>query len=200
MVIGIVNYGVGNCEAIVRMFDTLGIQSEVAVSPAEISTYSHLVLPGVGNFGYAASRLRKGGWICAIQDFTLNKSNRVLGICLGAQLLGKFSEESEETGLDLLPIKTVRIATSLPVPHVGWKVVTFSERFLKDYPEFTSERYYFSHSFEMRTLGEDLIAANFTYDGVRLAAVHFGNITAVQFHPEKSHRFGKKVLKWFALT
>lgn len=200
MNVAVVSYGLGNAEAVVRMYETLGVPAEVVATTSGLEAYSHLVLPGVGHFGFAASLLSRHGWDNAIVDFARERLKPVLGICLGAQLLGEFSEESNSGGLSLLPFTTVKLLVNLPVPNMGWRSVEFSPAFIKNYPEFGAQRYYFSHSFEMVSPDPNLVIGQFSYSGNRVAAIRLGNVTAVQFHPEKSHRFGRKLLKWFAHT
>lgn len=200
MKIAVVSYGLGNALSVVRMYETLGIHAQTVTKTSELASCSHLVLPGVGHFGFAASLLTKSGWDEAIVSFAHERLGSVLGICLGAQLLGGYSEESDSAGLGLLPITSVKLAVDLPVPNMGWRSVTFSPGFTESHPQFNSQRYYFSHSFEMTATDTRVIIGKFSYDGDRVAAVRSGNITAVQFHPEKSHRFGKTLLQWFAHT
>lgn len=197
VLVGVINCGIGNSASIVRMYESLGIYSEQVCKPTEIPAFSHIILPGVGHFGFAVDLLRSAGWPEAIQHHVCELSKPLLGICLGAQLLGRSSEEGPAEGLGLLPFETVRMDTQLPIPHMGWKHVEYTNSFMRDNPLFNGERYYFSHGYEMKSDSSDSVLATFSYDGCRVAAIGSGSILGVQFHPEKSHRYGKKLLKWF---
>jgi glutamine amidotransferase len=142
--------------------------------------------------------LRSTGWSTALADYALDSQRPLLGICLGAQLLGKFSEEGHANGLGLLPFSCERIETDLPVPNMGWRPVNYSANNLAIRQTLVRHRFYFSHSYEMIPEHSALTLGTFVYDGERVAILRERNITAAQFHPEKSHRFGKEFLSWFA--
>lgn len=198
MNVGVVSYGVGNSKAISRMYELLGVDCQVVKQPDELWEYSHLILPGVGNFGHALALFHKSGWDVAILKFVQDRSNLVLGLCLGAQLLGHSSEEADGFGLGILPIDSVRLKTELPIPHMGWRKVSFSKQFIALNREFEKERYYFSHSFEMKAFDPNVVIGTFSYGEERVAVVRKDNVIGAQFHPEKSSQFGKKFLAWFA--
>lgn len=180
------------------MYESIGHVAQLISQPKELAGVSHLILPGVGHFGHAASELKRSGWDEAIRDFSARSSSRILGLCLGAQLLGVWSEEGDCGGLGLLPLETVRLRSDFPVPNMGWRSVNYTDAFIELNPIFNRERYYFSHGYEMKSLQPDGVVGIFEYGGPRVAVVRHSHIIACQFHPEKSHRFGKVLLDWFA--
>lgn len=198
MLVGIVSTGLGNAAAIARMYESLGVPVRHLERPIDVEEASHLVLPGVGHFRYGMERLRHTGWDLAVKDFTRSRGRPLLGVCLGAQLLGLRSEEGQCDGLGLIPIESVRMQTDLPVPNMGWREVTYPHDMLELGSSSNLPRYYFSHSYEMIAKSEDCSLGTFTYDGTRVAVIRIGNIVACQFHPEKSHRYGKHFLSWFS--
>lgn len=195
---GVVDYGIGTWTSIVNMLDTLGINSVSCRDPNELSKFSHIILPGVGNFSVAASQIDRMGW----RDNLLERVKAgvpTLGICLGMQLLGKDSEESPGAGLAVLPLTTKKLSEKgdLRVPHMGWNSVEIE----MDHEIFSGwtpdSRFYFVHSFavplsEASTIGVTKHNERFS------SVVARENVVGVQFHPEKSHRFGKKLFENFA--
>ena len=162
-----------------------------------------LVLPGVGAFDHGMARLRASGLIPILERRVLHEATPTLGICLGLQLLTRDSEEGVEPGLGWLPACTVRFRfddpehQALKVPHMGWNMVhgTDAER----WPSLSDEsRFYFAHSYhvECDDAGDVLATARYGYEFT--VAVRRGSLAGVQFHPEKSHRFGMGVLRDFA--
>jgi glutamine amidotransferase len=200
--ITVVDFGVGNVGAMLNMLDFIGIDAVTASEPDAIAQAQRLILPGVGAFDRAMSTLNTRGLRPALDEAVLVHRRPVLGVCLGMQMLARRSEEGELPGLGWLAADVRRIppgeAPGLKVPHVGWSDVA---------PRLSSplfpagsehERYYFVHSYHM--VCDDPLDVLATVDyGTRLCcAVHRGNIWGVQFHPEKSHRFGMRLLRAFA--
>lgn len=200
--ITIVDYGVGNTGALLNMFDYLGFDAEAVSTPEAVAQASKLVLPGVGAFDKAMTTLRERRLVDALDEAVLQRHVPVLGVCLGMQLLARRSEEGVERGLGWIAADVRRIVlpvgSTLKVPHIGWMHAepTRSSRLFNagDDPS----RFYFDHSFHMVCDDPHDVTATIEY-GLRLCcAVAHGHIFGVQFHPEKSHRHGMRLLRAFA--
>lgn len=194
----VVDYGIGNFQSVLNMLRHLGIEGKACSSAEDIHNSSHVILPGVGSFDRAMKLLREYGWVDALREYAALPGTHLLGICLGAQLLGNSSQEGTSPGIGLLDFDTVRFsnASGLPIPHMKWNSVSPTAAVAPwlSIPE--DARFYFAHSFFMQprtvsTYGE-------TQYGVAFASVlGEGNVVGFQFHPEKSHRFGKEALRSF---
>jgi glutamine amidotransferase len=196
-VIAIANVGLGNAAAVMNMFDRLGFHAELRDTPEGIEATDHHVLPGVGAFDEGVRRLRASGWFHHLQN--LPPSTHILGICLGMQLLGTGSEEGTLAGLGRVPAHFERFDVApLRVPHMGWNLVEpVRDDPLFD-PQFTEWRYYFTHSF-YAVCDDGAAEIGITNYGVPFtSAYRCGNTRGVQFHPEKSHRFGMSLLSRWA--
>lgn len=199
-VITVIDYGVGNIGALLNMFDYLGIEARASSAAREIAAADRLVLPGVGAFDRAMSALRQRQLLSPLEDAVRERRRPVLGVCLGMQLLARGSEEGSETGLGWIGADVVRIrvpeGSGLKVPHIGWMEIRPAGRSaLFGSP---GERYYFDHSYHVRCDRIDEVAAVIDYGVELCCAVSAGNVHGVQFHPEKSHRFGMRLLRSFA--
>lgn len=199
----IINFGMGNLGSIQNMFKKIGIPAVISSEPKAIAQAEKLVLPGVGSFDIGISQLDAMGFIPVLHDKVIRDKTPVLGICLGMQLMTKSSEEGRLPGLGWIDAATVRFrhdpASPLKVPHMGWNTVNvrkISPLFADMYPE---PRFYFVHSFhaECRDAADVLTTTHYGYDFV--SAFQRGNITGVQYHPEKSHKFGMRLLNNWAL-
>jgi glutamine amidotransferase len=200
--ITIVDYGVGNTGALLNIFDYLGIDAEISNSINTIENSSKLVLPGVGSFDKAMTTLRNSGLVEALNTAVLLRSVPVLGVCLGMQLLARGSEEGIEKGLGWIEADVRRITpprdSGLKVPNMGWmhaKTARISVLFDKPHDDM---RYYFDHSYHMVCDNTHDVLATIDYGTPLTCAVARGHIAGVQFHPEKSHRYGMRVLSAFA--
>jgi imidazole glycerol-phosphate synthase subunit HisH len=201
--ITIVDYGVGNLASISNMLAKIGVPSSIARTADDIAQAAKLILPGVGAFDHAMRNLRERGLRSALEHKVRTEKIPVLGLCLGAQLLTRRSEEGQEPGLGWIDADTVsfdrsRLGDEHRVPHMGWSDVssTGSSRLLSNLP--VPPRFYFAHSFHIRCADERTMAGTAEY-GYRFAAVvEDGNIVGAQFHPEKSHRFGMQLLRNYA--
>jgi glutamine amidotransferase len=200
--IAIIDYGTGNTRSIQSMLSYIGVSSHLTSSPTEIELAEKLILPGVGHFDYGMSQLRKSGLDKVLTSQVLEKKVPVLGICLGAQLLTRGSQEGSESGLGWLPADTVRfdhsrLTSELKIPHMGWA----ETEFVADSPLSKNlespARFYYVHSYHLQP---DTIEMSlcFATHGYRFAAgIGRDNIIGVQFHPEKSHKFGMQLLRNF---
>jgi glutamine amidotransferase len=195
--VGVVNYGIGTWTSVVNMLESIGVQAESCSTPETLSSFTHIVLPGVGNFSVAALTLEHQGWPSAIKTFSLT-GKPVLGICLGMQLLGEESSESPGKGLGLMRFGSKKLSEEgkFRVPHMGWNTVEIQSDH-KIFAGWTDEfRFYFVHSYAVPLIGDSTIGISMHNEPFS-SVVAKDNVVGVQFHPEKSHRFGKKLLENF---
>jgi glutamine amidotransferase len=201
--ITIVDYGMGNVGSILNMLRYLGHDARISSQQVEIRSASKLIMPGVGAFDAGMKNLAAAGLRDALDECVLEKMVPILGICLGMQLLSKSSEEGTERGLGWLDAQTVRFrldasATELKVPHMGWNLVHArrADPLLAGLEH--EARFYFVHSYHLvcHDSADELGCTNHGYTFTSI--VRRGHIQGTQFHPEKSHRFGMKLLGNFA--
>ena len=198
--ITVVDYGVGNIASLINMLDHLGFRAMASGDPAEIEGAEKLILPGVGAFDKAMRTLAERKLIEPIRTAALQLKTPLLGVCLGMQLLANRSEEGVLPGLGLVDAEVLKIPhqDALKVPHIGWAEVAI----VNPSPLFPAvthrERFYFVHSYYIRPTHREDEAAAIEYGDRLCVAVSKGNIHGVQFHPEKSHRYGMRLLKSFA--
>lgn len=199
--ITVVDYGVGNVGAILNMLDYLGIDGEASGDPARIAAARQLILPGVGAFDKAMRTLRDRGLIEPLDVAVLQRRVPVLGVCLGMQLLARQSEEGQEKGLGYIDAAVKRISlppgSDLKVPHIGWMEVQPTSNGRLFNTEASPERFYFDHGYHVVCSDPSAVSATIGYGDVLCCAVERDNIYGVQFHPEKSHRFGMRLLSSF---
>lgn len=200
--ITIVDYGMGNLGSIQNMFRRINVASEITGEPEKISRAAKILLPGVGAFDAAMERIDASGLKPVLDKKALDEKVPVLGICLGMQLLTKSSEEGVLPGLGWINAKTIRFkfepGISLKVPHMGWnRVFTVKESPLtSNLPE--EPRFYFVHSYHVRAEDPADVVTITHYGTDFHSVVQHENIFGAQFHPEKSHLFGMKLLENFA--
>lgn len=197
----IVDYGMCNLDSVARAIELCGGRPEIVSHPDELRKGDLLILPGVGAFPSAMCALRERGFAQALAEHALERAKPLLGICLGMQLLACHGYEGEPTeGLGWIPGDVRRLLPQSPgvrVPHVGWNdvsVVRQSPLFNGMAREFSC---YFVHSYSLHCAQPEHEIARTDYCGGFTAAVRSGNIFGVQFHPEKSQRFGFQILKNF---
>lgn len=199
--IAIVDYDIGNVGAVANMLRRVGVPAEITADPAKIAAADRIILPGNGAFDACITNLRSTGLLPLLERRVLVEKTPLLGICVGAQMLGRRSEEGSEPGLGWLDMQVRRFPQlpGLPVPHMGCAQVTVrpARHALVESLDHES-RYYFVHSYYMDPADGDDILLGAHYGVDFAAAVGRGNIAGVQFHPEKSHRFGLKLLANFA--
>ena len=196
----IVDYGAGNVGSVLNMLRKIGAKARVSGLSADIEAADKLILPGVGNFGQGMNRLAESGLIHVLEEQVLVRAKPVLGICLGMQMMTRGSEESDIPGLGWIDAFTYRFPNEhgLRVPHMGWNSVRpRGAAKLFEHNAAEAERFYFVHSYYVRTDSLQSIAASGTYGVDFVAAFEVGNLFGVQFHPEKSHLFGMSLLRKF---
>ncbi len=200
----VVDAGIGNVSSVVNMLDHIGIEWTLGLAAEQLAQASALILPGVGAFDAGIRELEKRGFPAAIRA-AVESGASVLGICLGAQLLLEGSDEGDLPGLGLIPgrARALRDCLSadrltLPVPHMGWNRVrprVGAQLFAVPESEW---RFYFAHSYLLEPSESEDVAATCSYGVTFACAVERARVMGVQFHPEKSHRFGMALLARFA--
>lgn len=189
--IGVVDLGLGNSSSVVRMIDKAGGISRIINSPADIAGVNKIVLPGVGNFSHGVHSLDQLGFRDPLVNFA-SLGLPILGICLGMQLLCVRSEEGTGRGLGLVDAEVLRFndpSNSFKVPHMGWNVLLNPQGPLFDSSS-DELRFYFVHSYFVKPLSSSVISSTCSYINEFCSSFQFNNIFGVQFHPEKSHKFG----------
>lgn len=201
--IAVIDYGIGNVSSIVNMLKKIGIKATLACEAGDVRAADKLILPGVGSFDAGMQKLRGSGMYDEIMNHALVAGKPLLGICLGMQMLGRSSEEGKESGLGLIPFDNFKFnfngSGNLKIPHMGWDIVT---NIVADDPLVSNlasdQRYYFVHSYHAVCDEEANVLMRCEYGYSFAAAVKNKNIYGVQFHPEKSHRFGMALLENYA--
>jgi imidazole glycerol-phosphate synthase subunit HisH len=202
--IGIINYGLGNFGSVVRMIEKIGRVAHTVSTPADLLQVEKLILPGVGHFDNGMRLLEEKKLSAALKDFVSHPNHTLLGICLGMQLLFDGSDEGAATGLGLIPGRVVRFDNSknqFSIPRMGWCTVAVQKEnplIPKDLESGIKSRFYFVHSYYAKCQSAEDVLATVDYDPPVTAAVSRKNIYGVQFHPEKSHRFGMALMTRFA--
>lgn len=198
----IVDYGVGNLSSIQNMIKKGGNSSVISGDPEVVAKASKILLPGMGHFDNCMIKLKASGLLPVIEKKVFEERIPLLGICVGLQMFMQSSEEGQEPGLGWINGKTVRFDTSrmtdttIKVPNMGWLDIQQA----KKSPLFLGledARFYFAHSYHVQLDNEADALVKATYGYTFTAGIELGNIIGVQFHPEKSHRFGMKLLKNF---
>lgn len=199
--ITIIDYGIGNLASVLKMVTRVNGNAMISSNTATLKASSKIVIAGVGAFDHGMSNLRDGGWIDSLNEAVRTRRVPILGICLGMQLMCISSEEGKLAGLGWIDaeVKRFRLPANWnqKVPHMGWNTVdVLMPNPLID-PEESQQRFYFAHSYHVVcNVPQDVIAT--THHGYDVtAAFSHGNIFGVQFHPEKSHRFGMALMKRF---
>ncbi len=199
--IAIIDYNIGNITSVVNMLQRLGVPSRVTTCAEDIEQADRIILPGNGAFDACMHNLRDSGLIPVLENQVLQLGKPLLGICVGAQMLGLGSAEGVESGLGWLDMRVERFSglPNLRVPHMGWNEVLPVQKehpLAQNMP--TETRFYFVHSYYMLPKDPAHILFQAHYGIDFSAGVAHRNIVGVQFHPEKSHRFGKQLLSAFA--
>jgi imidazole glycerol-phosphate synthase subunit HisH len=198
----VVDYGMGNLGSIGNMLKKIGAEAVISADLGVISNAQKLILPGVGAFDNGMRNLNNRGLREVLDRKVTMDKVPILGICLGMQLLSKSSEEGQLPGLGWIDAQTIRFKFApshpdLKIPHMGWNTIDIAKTCVLFEDMFEEPRFYFVHSYHLVTAGEDDVAA-WTTHGYRFAsAVVRDNIMGVQFHPEKSHKYGIKLFNNF---
>lgn len=199
----IIDYGSGNLNSIKNILKRLNINSVISDNCEGVMNADKLILPGVGSFDAGMMQLHKSGLVNAMTEKVINQHIPILGICLGAQLLTKYSEEGKEAGLGWINGRTVsfdktKLTDKHKMPHMAWSSVTDYKSSKLFENMWVDPRFYFVHSYHLEIDNKDEILVNANYNGYEfIAGVEKNNILGVQFHPEKSHKYGMKIFENF---
>jgi len=199
----IINYKAGNVRSIQNMIKKIGYKSIISDKIEDIENATKLILPGVGAFDYGMMQLEKSGLISVINKKVLEYKTPILGICLGVQLLTKRSDEGQKLGLGFFDAETIafdnkKLPNNYKIPHIGWNEINFkSESKLFQNMHEIPSRFYFVHSYHLKSNNQSNVLATTKYGYEFTVALEKDNIVGLQFHPEKSHKFGMQVLKNF---
>jgi len=199
--ITIIDYKTGNLGSIRNMLKKIGEESIITSQKDEIAGATKLILPGVGAFDTGMKNLKDLDLIDILDKKVLNDKIPVLGICLGMQLMSDKSEEGILPGLGWINAETMRFkfvnTTEYKIPHMGWNFVYYKKESQLFTGMFPDARFYFVHSYFLRADDQSDILSSTRYELEFTSAIEKENILGVQFHPEKSHKFGMKLLKNF---
>jgi glutamine amidotransferase len=197
--IAVLDYGAGNVASVLRMIEKVGGIAKRVSNADDIFLANKIILPGVGSFDYGMNQLKEKGLVEALNKAVLDHRIPILGICLGMQLMCKGSEEGEQSGLSWIDANVERFKSDstfrLPIPHMGWNTLNlaYPNKLLNS--DLDRTRYYFVHSYRVKCNEHKDIIATTSYGGDFVSAFAKDNIYGVQFHPEKSHRFGMAIMK-----
>ena len=201
--ITLIDYGVGNIFAFQNVYKRLNIPTKIAKRKEDLANAKKLILPGVGSFDYAMAQLNASGMREKLDELVLEKKVPVIGICVGMQMMGNRSDEGKLEGLKWIDSEILKFDQNLiqqrtKLPHMGWNDVAP----INNHPLFIGLEkeaiFYFLHSFYFKCKNETESIAVSNYGIFFSSAVHRENIFGIQFHPEKSHQYGEKLLHNFA--
>lgn len=197
----IINYGIGNLNSIKNMFSRIGFEALITSNIKDIEKSSKIILPGIGNFDHCIKSLKSKEFFSTLEKKVMIDRTPLLGICIGFQMLFNKSEEGTESGLGWIEGEITKLRlpenSNLKIPHIGWADVSVKndDNLFKNIKE---PRFYFVHSYCLSDIKNGYATSVANYGNDFVASVRKENIFGVQFHPEKSHKFGMQLLKNFA--
>ncbi len=198
----LVNYGLGNIKAFYNIYAQLKIPVQIATNKDQLKYAKKIILPGVGSFDWAMTRLNESGLRDTLDELVVDMKIPVLGVCVGMQMFTNYSEEGKLPGLGWIDGAVKRFDETLfnskiDLPHMGWnEVVPVKESPL--FQELVQPRFYFLHSYHVIPVEDANVLASTNYGLHFTSAIEKDNMYGVQFHPEKSHKWGIQLLKNFA--
>jgi len=201
MSIAVVDYGMGNIGSICNMLKYIGAAYIVSSDRHEIGSCDKIILPGVGNFDQAMQNLTRRDLVAPLKELVLERNKPILGICLGMQLMCLSSEEGADKGLGFIDAQVVKFSphsdTGLKVPHMGWSEVQFHKQTAMSDKLGDVARFYFVHSYYVTCNDSADIWGTTHYGDKIVSAFVRDNVVGVQFHPEKSHKYGIQLCRNF---
>tara|TARA_Y100000590_G_C15733151_1_gene1017741 strand:- start:3451 stop:4065 length:615 start_codon:yes stop_codon:yes gene_type:complete len=201
--IAIIDYGLGNINAIYTVYKNLNIPVIIASTNSDLKKSDKFILPGVGAFDYALQKFNASGMRSTLEKLITVNKNPILGICVGMQMLARKSEEGLKTGLDWIDGE-VKIfdqkstVNKISIPHMGWNNIIIKNNNPLFYGLNNHTYFYFLHSYYFKTTLKANILSLTKYGKEFISSINHENIYGVQFHPEKSHQAGIKLLKNFS--
>ena len=201
--ITIIDYGMGNLGSVANMFKKIGVTTQITNDLNKINEASKILLPGVGAFDAAISRIDDGGFRKVLNKKALEDKVPILGICLGMQLLSRKSEEGILEGLNWIEADTIKFTFNpeekLKIPHMGWNFVKEVNSSPLTHQLPNESKFYFVHSYYVKADSKENVLMETQYGHLFDSVITNGsNIYGAQFHPEKSHKFGMKLFENFA--
>jgi imidazole glycerol-phosphate synthase subunit HisH len=199
--ITIIDYGMGNLRSVQKKFLKVGAEVDITSDLDQIMKAEKLLLPGVGHFANGVKKLKERGIWELLNKKVLKEKTPILGICLGMQLMARYSEEGNAEGLGWFDAEvvnfTIRDKLKYKVPHMGWNntIIVKENSLMKDLDN--ESMYYFVHSYYMKCNNKKDILTTTGYEDKFVSAIQKDNIYGTQFHPEKSHDTGEKLIKNF---
>ena len=196
------NLSIGNTNSVINMIQKINGKVILIDKPNDLLDAKKIILPGVGSFDHGMNELRENGWDVVLQKLVIDQNVPILGICLGMQLFFNDSEEGKLSGLGWVDgsVKKIKISENkaIKIPHMGWNNISIKRNnSLIQNNTTVQNRFYFVHSYYANCNDYDDIVATTFHGSEITAAIIKNNIYGVQFHPEKSHKFGLNLLKNF---
>ena len=198
----ILDYGMGNVRSVHNMLKKVGYPSIITSDKQTVLQADKYILPGIGAFDFGIRNLRNAPCFDILKNAVLNDRKPILGICLGMQLLTNGSDEGSDGGLGWIDAYTKKfnfddMNDKLPIPHMGWNHIKFTDdtTLFKGFNH--NNRFYFVHSFYVSCSNKEDVLATSYYGEEFASSIYKENIFGVQFHPEKSHKYGMQLLKNF---
>jgi glutamine amidotransferase len=197
----IIDYGTGNLGSMANMLKKIRVPAKISSDPGEIESAEKLILPGVGSFDHGMQKLRELNLIDILNKKVIRDKTPILGICLGMQLFTKASEEGVQQGLGWVDGNTVKFNMdkypALKIPHMGWDTLDIKKSHFLMQDTDSNAMYYFVHSFHVICNHREDVLSTSRYGYDFVSSLAKDNIIGVQFHPEKSHKYGMKLLENF---
>lgn len=200
MNIKIINYGMGNIASVVNMVKKIGFSPTIAMTGEDLHDADKIILPGVGAFDHGMERLTELKFLPFLTEKANKDKTPILGICLGMQLMTQKSEEGILPGLGWVNAQVKRFSFSdntLKVPHMGWNYVNYNNKGPTHFAQEPPQRYYFVHSYYV-CCNDEKARVGYTRYGFDFCSIFIKeNLWGVQFHPEKSHQYGMRLIRSF---
>ena len=201
--IGIIDYGSGNVQAIATIYKNLNIDYRIISDPDDLKKADKLILPGVGAFDATMQQLIGSGLRDELNNLVINKKVPILGICVGLQVMGFGSDEGDLQGLGWIPgtvkkFNINKIESKPKLPHMGWNTIKDIQNHNLFKGIDNEFGFYFVHSFYFECENEENILSSSNYGTEFTSSIYADHIIGTQFHPEKSHRNGVLLFKNFA--